>query len=197
MKRFLIFFFLAVGVVLPDLGRCELVGIVADSSGAVSVLGDTHNPVMPFLRVADETRISLENRSSVRILFYQAGKVETWSGPADVMITRAGGECLRCGVPPLVEVLPSSAPKLAESSMLNGQKTITSGGGDVRSISARTGVHSLPNFKDNVELILYAVKLEQDGDIDSADALLSQRLRNPGEGGKVYDLIRDLQEFNR
>jgi hypothetical protein len=87
----------------------ESAGLVNQVSGSVTYAarGDSVRPVQNFMRLSEGDRIVVPSGGSVRVLFFQGNRQETWRGPASFRVGRDRGEG---SGDPDVAVLPSAVP---------------------------------------------------------------------------------------
>jgi hypothetical protein len=101
-------------------------GLVNQVSGEVSysAAGAPARPVQAFMKVHQGDRITVPAAASVRVLYFQGNRQETWKGPASFRVGRDQGEG---NGRPEVTVLPSAVPlkmarvpELIQSARLGG-----------------------------------------------------------------------------
>ena len=85
----------------------RLVCLVAALSGqaTLSPADGGKKPLEVFTRLREGERIDLARGAEAQLAFLQKGVRETWTGPATVVITAAGGQSADSAAPPAVEKL--------------------------------------------------------------------------------------------
>lgn len=162
----------------------RLVCLVSSASGQV-MLSPADGPqkiLEIFTRLREGERLELPRGSTVQLAFLQRGISETWTGPATVLITAAGGQSPDAATPPATNKLPlAPRPTGAGSSIL-------SQGGE----------------QATAQIMTREVKLPEDKPLSDADrAKLAEveqtveRMRQRATPGDVTPDIVLLEELSR
>jgi hypothetical protein len=88
------------------------IGLVTQVKGEVTYTGQGGGAgkAQDYMRVREADRFVLPAGTSLRVVYLQSGRQETWSGPASLKLGGAAGE-LVSGKPPLVAQLPPTVPQ--------------------------------------------------------------------------------------
>ena len=95
------------------------VALVNQLSGEVSYAGEGQaaSKVQPFMRVRQGDRFIVLTGASIRLVFFQGGRQETWNGPASFRVGAAAGEAFgtaRAEVGALPVTVPQKIARVAE-----------------------------------------------------------------------------------
>ena len=88
------------------------VGLVSQVKGEVSYTaeGGVGGKARDYMRVRETDRFVLPAGATLRVIFLQSGRQETWSGPASMRLGAGAGEIIS-GKAPEVAQLPPSVPQ--------------------------------------------------------------------------------------
>lgn len=114
MARYLALLLFAVTVLTGGaaLGQGADVALVNLLSGEVSYMPRSGTPgkVQPFMKVQDGDRIDVAPGSQVRIVYFEGGRQELWSGPASFRARKTAAEAIS-GKAPQTTILPAGVPQ--------------------------------------------------------------------------------------
>jgi len=102
------------------IGGCALaadeVALVNHLAGSVShIRGSRTEKAKPYMKLREGDRLNLIAGAQLRVVYLQAGRLESYSGPAAFTVGRHESS-VQGGVPPQVSVLPSGVPqKIAQA----------------------------------------------------------------------------------
>lgn len=199
----LVFVILAVGLsggyALAEAPR--LVCLVAAVSGQAS-LSPADGPKKPlelFTRLREGERLELARGAEVQLAFLQLGQRETWTGPATVLITAAGGQSPNASTPPVVDKLPGKPkPATGEAS------SILSQAGEQATAQVKTREVALPEDKplsdeERAQLVDFEGQVAEmrktaaPGDV-TPDIALLEELTRLGQRRKALEEVRRLRQ---
>lgn len=102
----------ALGGNSPGTAQTADVGIVNQLAGDATYASGNAAParVQAFMRVREGDRFTLASGASLRMVYLQGGRQETWKGPATFRAGSAQSE-LTGGAKPAVAILPTSVPR--------------------------------------------------------------------------------------
>jgi len=112
------------------------VGLVNQLSGDVSYQAGGANPskATAFMKIRDGDKLTVADGASVRIVYFDGGRQETWKGPASFKAGAKQGEAAS-GKAEVSQVPGGAAPKLAQTSeVLQIAKLGRAGGVTVRGV---------------------------------------------------------------
>ena len=91
------------------------VALVNQLSGEVRYAGEGQaaTPVQPFMRVRQGDRFIVVSGASIRLVYFQGGRQETWRGPASFRAGTAAGESFGTTQPEVVNLPSAAPPKIA------------------------------------------------------------------------------------
>jgi hypothetical protein len=179
----------------------RLVCLVAALSGqaTLSPADGGKKPLEVFTRLREGERIDLARGAEAQLAFLQKGVRETWTGPATVVITAAGGQSADSAAPPAVEKLPLRARPASGAA-----SSILSEAGEQATAQVKTREVAVPEDKtlsDEERAELAAVEEQvaamrqtaAPGDV-SPDIVLLEELSRLGQQRRVGEELRRLRE---
>ncbi|WP_300161827.1 hypothetical protein [Solidesulfovibrio sp.] len=179
----------------------RLVCLVSALSGqaTLSPAEGGRKPLEVFTRLREGERIDLARGAEAQLAFLQKGVRETWTGPATVVITAAGGQSADSEAPPAVEKLPLRARPAGGAA-----SSILTEAGEQATAQVKTREVAVPEDKtlsDEERAELAAVEQQvaamraavAPGDV-SPDIVLLEELSRLGQQRRVNEELRRLRE---
>jgi hypothetical protein len=182
-------------------------GLVNQVSGAVSYSAPAAEarPVQPFMKVREGDRIAVPAGASVRVLYFQGNRQETWKGPAAFRVGPGQGDA--ASGKPDVTVLPSAVPvklarlpELLQSARLGGV-TVRGGarkppptGEELAQLSQAKGNYGVMRAQagtDDITPELYMIStLQELGLYEEMTPMLDELSRHEPLPSEVQELVK-------
>jgi hypothetical protein len=183
----------------------EDVGVVMHVGGEVvfSTAGQNPERVKAYMRLREGDQLSLSAGGTLKLVFFEQGRVETWNGPARFSMARAAS-LAGAGMPEVsrIPVLGSGAPQLekigrfsrAGGIVLRSTASTRAGGPEPESLSRARAQYAewvAQAAPDDIlpDLYLLAVLQEHRGTDEVFAVIAAMEKKQPGNA--------DLQELTR
>lgn len=152
-----------------------------------------------FTRLREGERLDIARDAQVQLAFLQKGVKETWTGPATVVITAAGGQSADSETPPAIEKLPLRAKPAGGAA-----SSILSEAGEQATAQVKTRDVTVPEDKtlsDDERADLEAVKQQAaslrataaPGDV-SPDILVLEELARLDQRRSLNEALQHLRQ---
>ena len=186
---------LALSLALPAgsaLAQAADVGLINMTSPNVTYVspGGTSAKVQPYMRVRDGDRVDVPAGATVRIIFFDGARVETWSGPASFRAGRVSSERIS-GAAAEISSLPENAPqRIARVPQLIQIAKL--GGIQVRSINAARQTADQKAAIDEARKSYEAMRSELPADDITPELYFLSALNELGQGDQMKSVADEM-----
>ncbi|EFL49550.1 conserved hypothetical protein [Solidesulfovibrio fructosivorans JJ]] len=166
----------------------RLVCLVSALNGkaTLSPVDGPKKPLEVFTRLREGERLDLPRGADVQLAFLQKGVRETWTGPAQVVITADGGQSADSDTPPVIDKLPLRAkPAGGQASSILTQA------GEQATAQVRTRDVAVPEDK--------TLSDDERADLDAVEKQVAQMRATaaPGDMGPDIVLLEELARLGQ
>lgn len=166
----------------------RLVCLVSALNGQITLspVDGPKKPLEVFTRLREGERLDLPRGADVQLAFLQKGVRETWTGPAQVVITADGGQSADSDTPPVIDKLPlRTKPAGGQASSILTQA------GEQATAQVRTRDVTVPEDK--------TLSDDERADLDAVEKQVAQMRATaaPGDMGPDIVLLEELARLGQ